>query len=88
MSASVARKVVGTFRRPEMQADALSAREQEVLGMIAEGHSNAAIARLLVVTPGAVEKHTQRIFAKLGLTPDDDAAHRRVLSVVRFLRAG
>ena len=54
---------------------------------MAEGRSNAAIAEALVVTHGAVEKHTQRIFAKLGLLPDD-AQHRRVLAVVRFLRSG
>ena len=54
---------------------------------MAEGRSNAAIAESLVVSLGAVEKHTQRIFAKLGLLPDD-AAHRRVLAVVRYLQAG
>jgi DNA-binding NarL/FixJ family response regulator len=56
--------------------------------LMAEGRSNAAIAEALVVTLGAVEKHTQRIFAKLDLSPDDDSAHRRVLAVVRFLAAG
>ena len=45
---------------------------------MAEGRSNAAIADALSVSLGGVEKHTQRIFAKLGLLPDDDAAHRRV----------
>jgi hypothetical protein len=39
------------------------------------------------VTPAAVEKHTQRIFAKLGLYPDDSAAHRRVAAVLRYLRS-
>jgi DNA-binding NarL/FixJ family response regulator len=67
--------------------EGLTPREREVLGLMAEGRSNAAIAEALVVTHGAVEKHTQRIFAKLGLLPDD-AQHRRVLAVVRFLRAG
>jgi DNA-binding NarL/FixJ family response regulator len=66
----------------------LTPREREVITLMAEGRSNAAIAEALVVTLGAVEKHTQRIFAKLGLAPDDDSAHRRVLAVVRFLRAG
>jgi DNA-binding NarL/FixJ family response regulator len=56
-----------------------------VLGLIAEGHSNGAIARLLVVTPGAVEKHTQHIFAKLGLTQDEDQ-HRRVMATPAYLR--
>ncbi|WP_460683012.1 response regulator [Modestobacter lapidis] len=64
---------------------ALSPREREVLGLIAEGHSNTAIARQLVVTPGAVEKHTQHIFAKLGLAPDEDQ-HRRVLATLAYLR--
>lgn len=63
----------------------LTPREREVLGLMAEGKSNAAIAGDLVVTEGAVEKHTQRIFAKLGLAPDD-AAHRRVMAVLAYLR--
>jgi DNA-binding NarL/FixJ family response regulator len=63
----------------------LTPREQEVLGLIAEGHSNTAIARLLVVTPGAVEKHTQRIFAKLGLAPDGDR-NSRVMATLAYLR--
>lgn len=67
--------------------EGLTPREREVLALMAAGRSNAAIAEELVVTLGAVEKHTQRIFAKLGLLPDD-AAHRRVLAVVRYLRAG
>jgi DNA-binding NarL/FixJ family response regulator len=62
----------------------LSPREREVLGLIAEGHSHTAIARQLV-TPGAVEKHTQHIFAKLGLAPDEDQ-HRRVLATLAYLR--
>ena len=63
----------------------LTPREREVLAAMAEGHTNARIARALVVTEGAVEKHTQRIFAKLGLAPDD-GAHRRVTAVVSYLR--
>ena len=66
----------------------LTPREREVMTLMAQGLSNAAIAEALVVTLGAVEKHTQRIFAKLDLAPDDDSAHRRVLAVVRFLAAG
>ncbi|MFW6867281.1 LuxR C-terminal-related transcriptional regulator [Nocardioides sp. CPCC 206347] len=66
---------------------ALTPREREVLTLMAEGRSNAAVAEALTVTQGAVEKHTQRIFAKLGLSPDDDQSHRRVLAVVGFLRA-
>jgi DNA-binding NarL/FixJ family response regulator len=64
----------------------LSARELETLELIAQGRSNSAIARELVVTPSAVEKHISSIFAKLGLpTTDDD--HRRVLAVLAYLRA-
>jgi DNA-binding NarL/FixJ family response regulator len=52
---------------------------------MAEGRTNAAIARALVVTPGAVEKHISNIFAKLDLPATDDD-HRRVLAVLAFLR--
>lgn len=64
----------------------LTPREGEVLSLMAQGMSNAAIAGRLVVTSGAVEKHTQRIFAKLQLSPEDTAGHRRVLAVLAFLR--
>ncbi len=64
----------------------LTPREREVLGLMAEGRSNASIAAELVVTDGAIEKHTQRIFAKLGLPPDDDR-HRRVTAVLAYLRS-
>jgi DNA-binding NarL/FixJ family response regulator len=73
-------------RRADDPVRRLTPREREVLGMIAEGHSNTAIARLMVVTPGAVEKHTQHIFAKLGLAPDEDQ-HRRVLATLAYLRS-
>jgi DNA-binding NarL/FixJ family response regulator len=72
-------------RRADDPVRRLTDREREVLGLIAEGHSNTAIARMLVVTPGAVEKHTQHIFAKLGLAPDEDQ-HRRVLATLAYLR--
>ena len=72
-------------RRADDPVRRLTGREREVLGLIAEGHSNTAIARILVVTPGAVEKHTQHIFAKLGLAPDEDQ-HRRVLATLAYLR--
>ena len=64
--------------------EALTPREREVLALMAEGCTNAAIAARLVVTEGAVEKHTQRIFAKLGLLPDA-AVHRRVKAVLALL---
>ncbi len=66
--------------------DALTPREREVLELIAQGRTNAAIARELVVTPGAVEKHISSIFSKLEL-PASDEDHRRVLAVLAFLRA-
>jgi DNA-binding NarL/FixJ family response regulator len=66
---------------------ALTPREREVLGLMAEGRTNTAIARQLVVTPGAVEKHISNIFAKLDL-PATDEDHRRVLAVLTFLRDG
>lgn len=65
--------------------DALTPREGEVLALIAQGKTNAAIARELVVTEGAVEKHTQRIFGKLALEPDADS-HRRVAAVLTWLQ--
>ncbi|MDQ3571796.1 MAG: response regulator transcription factor [Actinomycetota bacterium] len=65
---------------------ALTVREREVLELMAEGRSNAAVAASMVVTERAVEKHVTSIFSKLNLppTPDD---HRRVLAVLRFLDA-
>ena len=64
----------------------LSARELEALELIAQGRSNSAIARELVITPSAVEKHISSIFAKLDLPIADDD-HRRVLAVLAYLRA-
>ena len=64
----------------------LTARELEVLALIAEGRSNAAIARALVVTEAAVAKHIASILAKLDLPPDSDD-HRRVLAVLTYLRS-
>jgi len=65
----------------------LTPREREVLELMAEGRSNTAVARALVVSGGAVEKHVRNIFAKLDLPASDDD-HRRVLAVLTFLRAG
>ena len=62
----------------------LTPREREVLGLMAEGRTNHAIAERLVVTEGAVEKHVSNIFGKLGLPPSD-LDHRRVLAVLAFL---
>lgn len=70
--------------RRDDPVEQLTPREKEVLTLMAEGHTNAAIAERLVVTEGAVEKHTQRIFSKLGLLPDS-AVHRRVKAVLTLL---
>jgi DNA-binding NarL/FixJ family response regulator len=64
----------------------LSAREREVLELMAEGRSNHAIATRLVISERAVEKHVTSIFSKLGLPPAEDD-HRRVLAVLKYLRA-
>jgi DNA-binding NarL/FixJ family response regulator len=67
--------------------ESLTPREREVLELMAEGRTNAAIARKMVVRPGAVEKHISSIFGKLDLPASDDD-HRRVLAVLTFLQAG
>ena len=64
----------------------LTPREREVLGLMAEGRSNAAIAQALVVSDGAVEKHVSNIFSKLDLAPAEQD-HRRVLAVLTWLEA-
>ena len=72
-------------RRRDDPLEALTPREREVLELMAEGRSNAAIAEQMVVTERAVEKHVTSIFSKLGLTPAA-GDHRRVLAVLAFLR--
>ena len=72
-------------RRREAPLDDLTPREREVLELMAEGRSNAGIARAMVVTEGAVEKHVSSIFGKLGLPPSGDD-HRRVLAVLAYMR--
>ncbi|SEQ62624.1 response regulator transcription factor [Microlunatus flavus] len=66
--------------------DRLTRREREVLALMAEGRSNAAVAAALVVSPGSVEKHISSIFAKIDL-PELDTDNRRVLAVLAWLRA-
>ncbi len=66
---------------------ALTPREREVLALMAEGKSNPAIGRALVISEGAVEKHIRGIFTKLGLHADDTDQHRRVLAVLAYLRS-
>jgi DNA-binding NarL/FixJ family response regulator len=73
-------------RRREDPLEELSPREREVLGLMAEGRSNHAIADALVVTERAVEKHVTSIFSKLNLPPTAED-HRRVLAVLTYLRA-
>lgn len=71
-------------RRPDPLA-ALTPREREVLGLVAEGRANTAIARHLVLSQGAVEKHISSIFDKLGLARERGDDHRRVLAVLAWL---
>jgi DNA-binding NarL/FixJ family response regulator len=73
-------------RRRDDPLRSLTPREREVLSLMAEGRSNTAIARTIVVTEGAVEKHIRNIFTKLDLTPDDEQ-NRRVQAVLTYLRA-
>ena len=80
----IAQLVVRSPRRSRL--DTLTPREREILDRMAQGRSNTAIARDLVVSDGAVEKHISSIFVKLGLgLGPDDTAHRRVLAVLAFL---
>jgi len=72
--------------RVESPIDELTPREREVLGLMAEGRSNQAIAEQLVVTVAAVERHMTSILAKLDMPPDP-GDHRRVLAVLRYLQA-
>jgi serine/threonine-protein kinase PknK len=73
-------------RRRDDPLGVLSAREVEVLALVAEGRSNAGIGRRLWITEGTVEKHVRSVLAKLSL-PETDNDHRRVLAVLTFLEA-
>ena len=82
----------GTVLDPEVvrqlfnrHTDSLTGRERDVLALIAEGRSNAAIATTLFISPGVVEKHVASIFAKLGLAPSDND-NRRVIAAIRYLQ--
>ncbi len=81
----VVARLVGRRRRSSPLAS-LTKRETEVLSLIAEGYSNAGVARELVVTVAAVERHVTSIFDKLGLRQSPDQ-HRRVLAVLNYLQA-
>ena len=85
MDPALVQELVSARRRNDPLA-VLSPREHEVLTLMAEGRSNAGIARRLWVTEGTVEKHVRSILAKLSL-PETDDDHRRVLAVVTFLEA-
>jgi DNA-binding NarL/FixJ family response regulator len=80
----VVQRMVGR-RRESSPLDELTPRERQVLGLMAEGRSNAGIAEALIVTVAAVERHVTSIFSKLGLqqAPED---HRRVLAVLEYLK--
>jgi DNA-binding NarL/FixJ family response regulator len=79
----VVTQLLGASRKND-SLSRLSARETEVLSLMAEGRSNAAIAASMVISEGAVEKHVASIFSKLDL-PASPADHRRVLAVLRYL---
>jgi len=81
----VVTQLLGASRRTD-GLGVLTARERDVLALMAEGRSNSAIAALLVVSERSVEKHVGNIFSKLGLPPSD-ADHRRVLAVLRYLES-
>lgn len=80
----VVSQIVARSRR-QQPLTLLSPREREVLSLMAQGFTNAAIARTMTITAGAVEKHTSSIFMKLNLQPDENE-HRRVLAVIMFLQ--
>jgi DNA-binding NarL/FixJ family response regulator len=81
----VVTQLFGASRRTDGLAS-LTARERDVLALMAEGRSNAAIAATLVVSERAIEKYVGNIFSKLGLAPSD-TDHRRVLAVLRYLES-
>jgi len=85
MDPEVVTKLLGRRSRDE-PISRLSAREREVLALMAEGRSNTAIAQRLFITEKAVSKHTTSIFTKLGLAADQDD-NRRVLAVLAYLNS-
>jgi DNA-binding NarL/FixJ family response regulator len=84
MDPAIVARLLGRARS-RSPVDALTAREREVLGLMAEGRSNRAISELLHLSPKTTETHVGRIFTKLGLNETLDG-HRRVLAVLAYLR--
>jgi DNA-binding NarL/FixJ family response regulator len=84
MDPQVIQQLLSRRERDDEPVGRLTAREREVMELVAQGRSNAAIAAQLVITERAVGKHTSNIFAKLGLPPSDDD-NRRVLAVLAYL---
>ena len=81
---TIVRQLVQRRRQPN-PLDELTPREREVLSLLAEGHSNSAIARKLVLSDRTIETHARQVFHKLGLTAHADT-HQRVLAVLAYLR--
>jgi len=81
----VVRQLLGAARRADELA-ALTPRERQVLSLLAQGRSNAAIASALTISLGVVEKHLASVFAKLGLAPSDDD-NRRVIAAIKYLES-
>jgi DNA-binding NarL/FixJ family response regulator len=81
----VVRQLLQAGRRADTLA-ALTPREREVLSLIAQGRSNAAIAAALFISPKVVEKHVANIFDKLGLAPSD-SDNRRVIAAITYLES-
>jgi DNA-binding NarL/FixJ family response regulator len=81
----VVRQLLSASRRADSLAT-LTPREREVLSLMAQGRSNAAIAGTLTVSPGVVEKHVASVFAKLGLVPSDND-NRRVIAAIKYLES-
>jgi DNA-binding NarL/FixJ family response regulator len=79
--------LVSARRPPSSELDRLTPREREILGEMAQGKNNAAIAATLVLSERAVEKHTNSIFSKLGLSEERDV-NRRVKAVLLYLHDG
>ena len=80
----VVRQLLARSQRTDPLAR-LTSRERQVLTLMAEGHSNTSIAKSLVISMGAVERHVTNIFMKLDLPPDDEHHQRRVMAVLHYL---